>query len=182
MPILTSRERLLILGELSFWLALAGAAYALSFEFSSETGTYAWGAASWPRAILLVMVLAAFVHAASRTRSLRAQSADPARRWRSRPGEDFDPRRAVMLAGMFALPLAYLLLLPRAGFYVTTPVFLALYLLLLGERRWAYLVGVPLLIFVLINLVFTKLFFVALPLGTWPGFYEVSNWFLVAVR
>ena len=179
---LSSRERALILGELSFWLALAGAAYALTFEFSGETGTYAWGAASWPRAILLLMVLAAVVHAAARVKSLRAQSTDAARRWRLRPGEGLDPRRAILLAGILALPLAYLLLLPRAGFYVTTPFFLALYLLLLGETRWAYLVGVPLLIYALINLIFTKLFFVALPLGTWPGFYEVSNWFLVAVR
>ncbi len=177
---LTSRERLSILGELSFWLALAGAAYALTFEFSGETGTYAWGAASWPRAILLLMVLAALVHAAVRARSLKAP--DAAERRRPRPEAGIEPRRALAIVAMFGLPLAYLLLLPRAGFYVATPAFLVLYIWLLGERRPACLFGVPLLIFALINLVFTKLFFVALPIGTWPGFYEISNWFLVAVR
>ena len=52
----------------------------------------------------------------------------------------------------------------------------------MGERRPGFLIGVPLLIFVLINLVFTVLFFVALPTGTWPGFYDVSNWLLVTLR
>ena len=40
------------------------------------------------------------------------------------------------------------------------------------------ILGVTLLIFVLLNLIFTLLFFVALPTGTWPGFYDFSNWFI----
>ena len=40
------------------------------------------------------------------------------------------------------------------------------------------LIGVTLLIYILINLIFTSLLFVALPTGTWPGFYDFSNWFL----
>lgn len=85
-------------------------------------------------------------------------------------------------AGIFVMPLVYVALLPFMGFYVATPLFLVALLLYLGERRPGFLIGVPLLIFVLINLVFTVLFFVALPTGTWPGFYDVSNWLLVTLR
>ena len=73
------------------------------------------------------------------------------------------------------MPLAYACLIPRAGFYATTPVFVALYLLLLGERRPLVLVGVSLLVFALVSLVFVMLFYTALPTGTWPGFYELQQ-------
>ena len=121
---LTARERLSILGELSFWLVLAGVAYGLTFDFAGESGTYAWGAASWPRAIILIMVLGALLHAALRARGLRRQAPDAPGR-RRRLGGSIDLGATLTLVVMFALPLAYLLLLPRVGFYVSTPVFLA---------------------------------------------------------
>ncbi|MFQ6018992.1 MAG: tripartite tricarboxylate transporter TctB family protein [Kiloniellaceae bacterium] len=176
------RGRLLI--ELAFWLGLAAIAYALSFEFADAVGTYAWGAASWPRAVILLMAAGAIAQFGIR---LRWQAGGG----QSRAGGAAVPagglRRAfgisgAKLAAALGLPLVDVYLLPHAGFYVTTPFFLAAYLALLGERRPAALVGGPLLIYALINLVFTKLFYVALPTGTWPGFYDFSNWFLVMLR
>jgi len=177
---MTSRERLSIAIELSLWLVVAAFAYALSFDFADEQGTYAWGAASWPRAVILLIALGALVQAVSRWRAAqaRAQHAQA----REEIAWHFDPVAALRVAGMFALPLVYVFMLPRTGFYVTTPLFLAAYLFYLGERRPAALVGVPLIIFALIVLVFVKLFYVALPLGNWELFYEISNWFLVFVR
>ena len=87
-------------------------------------------------------------------------------------------RPPLKLAAAFGLPLLFVFLLPKTGFYLTTPFFLLAYLILLGERRPLVLIGVTLLIYVLINLIFTSLLFVALPTGTWPGFYDFSNWFL----
>ena len=46
----SSRARM----ELLVWLGLAALAFALTFEFSGEPGTYAWGAASWPRGVILL--------------------------------------------------------------------------------------------------------------------------------
>jgi hypothetical protein len=37
-------------------------------------------------------------------------------------------------------------------------------------------------VYVLIILVFGSVFYVALPTGTLPGFYDFSNWLLVLVR
>ena len=155
--------------ELGFWLALAGTGFALTFEFSAEPGSYRWGAASWPRAILLLMLVFAL-----------AQFTFGARRHNTPPAAASGGR--LRQTALFALPLLYLALLPKVGFYAATPVFLLLLLWLWGERRWGYLLGVPLAIYALINLVFTKLFYVALPTGTLPGFYDFSNWLIVTLR
>lgn len=166
--------------ELALWLGLALVAFALTFEFADEVGTYAWGAASWPRAVIALLALGALAQFAIRLRERGRRVS------RAAPPPDEDPAQQTTTrarrAASLALPLVYVALLPHSGFYVTTPLFLAAYLLLLGERRIAVLIGAPLVIFALINLVFTKLFYVALPTGNWPGFYDVSNWFLVTVR
>ena len=158
--------------ELGLWLGLAALAYGLSFQFADEPGSYRWGPANWPRAIALLMLVGALINFATTRRARREQSS----------GDEERVRRWMATAGIFAMPLVYVTLLPFMGFYVATPLFLVALLLYLGERRPRFLIGVPLLIFVLINLVFTVLFFVALPTGTWPGFHDVSNWFLVTLR
>ncbi|MGI9435081.1 MAG: tripartite tricarboxylate transporter TctB family protein, partial [Geminicoccaceae bacterium] len=84
--------------------------------------------------------------------------------------------------GLFLIPLVYAWLLPRTGFYLTTPLFLITYLLYVGERRWLVILGATIVIFAVVNLIFTKLFYVALPVGNWPGFYDVNNWFLTVIR
>lgn len=173
-----------ILGELGIWTGLAAVAYGLSFEFAAEPGTYLWGAASWPRGIALLLVIGAIVQAAMRWRTeigAAHASAGPAAAVRTAGVASETARRLAVFAN-FALPLLYVFLLPRTGFYVTTPFFLAAYLALLGERRAKVLILAPLVIFAMVNLVFTKLFYVALPTGNWPGFYDASNWFLVTVR
>ncbi|CAJ2377201.1 MAG: conserved membrane hypothetical protein [Arenicellales bacterium IbO2] len=45
--------------EAAFWLALAGFFYAKSFGFDREIEIYRFGAAAWPRALLLLIALAA---------------------------------------------------------------------------------------------------------------------------
>ncbi|MEM9442992.1 MAG: tripartite tricarboxylate transporter TctB family protein, partial [Pseudomonadota bacterium] len=82
----------------------------------------------------------------------------------------------------FVIPLIYAWLLPRTGFYLTTPVFLIVFLLYVGERRWYVVVLTTAIITALVFLIFAKLFYVALPVGNWPGFYDVNNWLLVTIR
>ncbi len=174
-----------IAGELGAWLALSALAYGLSFQFADEVGTYLWGAASWPRGVAGLMILGALAQAGMRLRAhAKSQIAPSSAAAMEDPAEAVTPPTARRLGFVanFALPLLYVFLLPHTGFYLTTPFFLAAYLLLLGERRLKVLIFAPLVIFALINIVFTKLFYVALPTGNWPGFYDFSNWFLVTVR
>ena len=165
-------QRLAPLLELAFWLGLALLAFALSFSFSSEVGTYEWGAASWPRAVILLMAITAVVQHLMR----RARPADVTIEEADEGGS------ALLMVGLFLVPLVYAWLLPRTGFYLTTPVFLGAYLLYVGERRWMVILGTTVIISVVVNLIFTKLFYVALPVGNWPGFYDVNNWLLTVIR
>ena len=159
--------------ELGFWLVLALVAFGLSFQFADELGTYKWGAASWPRAVIGLMAVTAVIHAGVRLREGRhGIAADQAE-----TGNGF-----VASLGLFLIPLVYAWLLPRTGFYLTTPLFLVVFLLYVGERRWLVIFVSTLLITSIVFLIFAKLFYVALPVGNWPGFYDVNNWLLVMIR
>ena len=171
--VLLSRAGLAAWVELLVWLSLAAVAYALTFEFVGERGTFRWGAAAWPRAVILLLALGALLQFAIRVRNLQPRAAS---------GEALTAAERLRVLGVFAIPLVYVWSLPRMGFYVATPLFLIGYLLYLGERRWRLLLGVPLFIYALVNLVFTRLFYVALPTGNWPGFYDFSHWFITLIR
>ncbi len=162
-----------VLLELGFWLSLAFAAFGLSFQFSDEVGTYRWGAASWPRAVILLMAVTALVHAFVRLQE--AKQTDAA-------DDDSAGRSSLSSLGLFLIPLVYAWLLPHAGFYLITPFFLIALLLNVGERRWSVILLTTLIITFIINLVFAKLFYVALPVGNWPGFYDINNWLLTVIR
>ena len=167
-------------GELLVWLALIGGAYALSFEFDRPVGSYRFGATGWPRTILALILVVALVQFALRfARASREAQPGPGF-W----GQFFrSGTRANVTVGLaFGLPVLYAALMPRTGFYVTTPLFLMAYLYLLGERRWRYLVGVALFIYGLMVLIFTTIFYVALPVGNWPVFYDINNWLVEAYR
>ncbi|MEM7043111.1 MAG: tripartite tricarboxylate transporter TctB family protein [Pseudomonadota bacterium] len=160
--------------ELAFWLALALAAFALSFQFADEVGTYEWGAASWPRAVILLMAITALIHARIEFRKARASE--------GRAANGIDKETWFASLGLFLIPLVYAWLLPRTGFYLTTPLFLIAFLLYVGERRWWVIFLTTLVIISLVFLVFAKLFYVALPVGNWPVFYDINNWLLVMIR
>lgn len=171
---MTRSEKIGPLVELAFWLTVALIAFGLSFQFSEEIGTYKWGAASWPRAVILLMAVTAVIHAIVQFR--RNAPAD------GRGGEGGGGKALLSSLGLFLIPLVYAWLLPRTGFYLTTPVFLVVFLLYLGERRWPVILVTTFLITALVFLVFAKLFYVALPIGNWPGFYDINNGLLVMIR
>lgn len=169
--------------EMMGWLALALFFYILTFGFADEVGSFVWGAASWPRGVIFIIVIGAVfqfylqLKRAHRSQSLAPTSEETSEDSSNEPPVDY--RRAL---GIFLIPLVYLLALPRIGFYIATPVFLAGFIYYLGERRWGLILAVTLFIYGLVNLVFTKFFYVALPTGIWPGFYDFSNWFVTAIR
>lgn len=159
--------------ELACWLTLAAVAYALTFTFSDAAVTYAWGAAAWPRAVIVLIVIGATAQYLFEARTETAT--------RKRPEHGAGGVRWRVLFAL-ALPLVYVALLPHAGFYATTPFFLAGYLLVLGERRVPVLIAVAIATYAAIVTLFSAVFYVALPTGTWPGFYDLSNTLLSWLR
>lgn len=44
------------------------------------------------------------------------------------------------------------------------------------------LILVPLLIYGVITVIFTRVLFLQLPIGYWPGFYDFGNWAVILLR
>ena len=82
------------------------------------------------------------------------------------------------IVATFTLPLLYLVALPRTGYFVTTPLFLIAYMLAFRERNLKYMLATTAGLYVGSLAIFSKLLFVPLPTGNWPGFYDFSNWLL----
>ncbi len=91
--------------EAALWLLLAAFLYALSFRFEREIEIYKYGATAWPRAILLLIAIAAvgqFIY----HRQTDADDAPDAHTG------GFDPRRFFSTCILLALPFIYMVL-PR---------------------------------------------------------------------
>ncbi len=166
--------------EVGVWLAVAGVAYGFSLQFDRDIEMYRFGAAGWPRSIILLIVLGAvgqFVQDLRTVPETRTRESGYLDRF-SEHGPHFFLRMGLTLV----LPIVYAALLQGMGYYFLTPFFLAGYLYLTGERRVTALILVPLLIYSAVTLIFTRLLYVGLPIGYWPGFYDLGNWFVVILR
>lgn len=166
--------------ELGFWIVFAAVAYGFSFEFDREIEMFRFGASGWPRVIIVLIVIAV---AGQLFQDIRAGNADPGDIAEPGPsGTRNDPGSTVAIVITLALPILYASLLEYTGYYFTTPLFLAAYLYVTGERRVRWLVVVPLVIYVVLTILFTRFLYVGLPVGYWPGFYDFSNWLIVFIR
>lgn len=168
--------------EVAFWLLFAAGAFALTFTFDQEIEIYAFGAAGWPRAVTLLVALAALGQLWADLRAGPASASGYAVVDAARRGGDAAVRFYSRMALTLGLPLLYASLLETIGFYCLTPFFIAAYLVLLGERRWPWVLGITLGIYAMFLLLFARLLFVGLPTGNVSPFYDVSNWLLVVIR
>ena len=166
--------------EIIIWLAVAAFAYAYSFEFDREVEGYRYGASGWPRAVILLIALGAM---GQFVQDLRKAKVSPV----YDPGyfskfSEHGPQFFIRMGLTMALPLAYAGLMQGMGYYFLTPFFLAAYLYLTGEHRVKMLIFVPLAIYSVVTIVFTRILYVGLPTGYWPGFYDFGNWMVVLIR
>jgi hypothetical protein len=168
------------------WILIACVAYLLTYQFNEPLPQYRYGASGWPRTLIIGIAVFAVISVLwgvflpgkkGPAGGGKAEISDaPRTRTTTRASAK------VKHLGAFVMPLLYLFLIPRAGFFIVTPLFLAGYMALLGERRWVHLVGTTLLIYILSLIVFTELLYVPLPVGNWPGFYDVNSFFLALIK
>ena len=84
---------------------------------------------------------------------------------------------------IFVLPLVYLWLMHRMGFFVITPVFIVAYLWTLEVRDWRHLTGVTAFIYLFVMAYIAALFYTSRFLsGAWPSFYDINNAIITIVR
>ena len=170
--------------ETALWLGFALFLYAYSFEFDRPIEIYEFGATAWPRAIILMIVLAALGNLYYHWRhgdQVMAQSIGGS----GEEGEAGTERATgyyLRLGGILVLPFLYAFLMESIGFYTLTPFFIAGVIFLMGERRIAWILGITLASYAVILLLFAKLLYVGLPVGTVRPFYDFSNWLLALLQ
>lgn len=177
------RRRSVII-EVGILLVLSIVAFSLTFKFNDPLENYRYGAASWPRIIIMAIALFAVIEAMLSFLEFRRKGESGAGVITKEEGSDAPTgvsswKIQVKRLATFGIPLIFLLMIPRMGYYVSAPFFIAGFMSLLGERRPLYLIVTSILIYAVTLVVFTKLLFVPLPEGAWSGFYEISNWILV---
>jgi hypothetical protein len=163
------------------WAIFAGAAFALTYRFDAPLPGYKFGAVGWPRAIIIatgVSALALLLSAVLSRPPGRGGSGDRHAPPRSLAAEG-DPSLGRALGSLlrarwrtvlgrfatFAVPLAYVFVMGRVGFLLTTPFFLAAYMYLVGIRRPFTLVWVTTAIYALVVVIFVKALYTPLPQG-----------------
>ena len=150
------------------WLAVAAFFYGLSFSFAGSGDAETLAAEFWPRLFSLILMIVATVHL------MRGMGA-------ADEPEEAGPSLLASLK-LFVVPILFVILIPRIGFYPSAVLFLVGQLLVLGERRPMVLAATTTGVAAAIFFVFTTLFYVAVPLGTWPFFNAMNGTFVTLLR
>ena len=151
---------------------LVAAAYlfrdASHFAYSPRPGEL--GPDFWPKAVLVLLMLACGWELLARmvSRSAMPRAAAPASG--EAPAETRYPH---LLAGGAAATLGYVLVLPLAGFFVSTALYLALFMRIGRYRRYGVIAATSLVGSLAFVFVFMRIVYVSLPLGVGP-FQKVS--------
>jgi len=160
----------------------AGAAYlyyvAAHFEFNARAGTL--GPDFWPKAILALIVatcvfkIAAVLMArggASEVAGVLDDMIEESAGKHIAAGPPIAPVATshpyTLIAGM-SLTACYVIFIQRLGFFVATVVYLVLFIVLGGYRRWGIIAAVSVAGALLLLFFFMKVVYVSLPIGQGP--------------
>ncbi|MGC6529876.1 MAG: tripartite tricarboxylate transporter TctB family protein [Candidatus Puniceispirillaceae bacterium] len=164
--------------EWLFWVILVVLLWAQTSAFNEPIAEYHFGATGWPRMVLAgifigatgQMLLGVFVNKDGQDDQL---------------DHDTKPEKIVkrwQQLAIFGMPFLYLWLMHRIGFFVATPLFIFAYLWVLEVRNIKHLLGVTIGVTAFIFFIFVRLFYVAMPVGSWLTFYEINNQIIILVR
>lgn len=176
--------------ETAIWLGLAALLYYYSFEFERSIEIYKFGASAWPRAIIVLMVIAALgnlYYHWLRGDATQSQSIGGTPSNSQEVSEEFSSAETstgyyARIGLMLILPFVYAYLMDSFGFFALTPIFIAAVMILMGERRPAWIICFTIVIYAIILFLFARLLNANLPVGTVHPFYDFSNWLLVHIQ
>jgi hypothetical protein len=165
--------------EAIIWLVIAAIFFIYSFEFNQKIEIYKFGATAWPRSILLLLILVIIGNLFyQRANGSSAQLGRVGISEDDLDGADKSLSSFINIGSFLFLPLIFAWSLKPVGFYAATPVFTALVIILLGERRPKWIIGITLFIYALIIGLFMVLLNAPLPQGTVSPFYDFSAFML----
>ena len=166
------------------WLCFAGGMWAYSYSFDTGYNVYELGIAHWPRAVLIFMIVTVLLHCAEsyfqNSKNTKITSVGDQASELNKPLQTEDVSSYRIRVGFtFVLPVIYLWLIPRAGYFITTPFFLGGYIYLFGQRKLRQVFVPTIIVYLFLLLIFSKALYVPLPTGNWPVYYDLSNSILV---
>jgi hypothetical protein len=167
--------------EFLLWLLLGAILFGLTYQFDEVIEEYRFGAAGWPRFLIFCtasVALIQFIREFFKAQGMKSEI----EKQKVFEFNILNLFKNIRLICTFILPIVYLFLIPRVGFYIITPFFLSGYMLVLGQRKIFHLLGTTILFYLIILFIFVKLLFVPIPVGVWPGFYEANNFILSHIR
>jgi hypothetical protein len=157
-------------GELFFLLfILLGSLYLFreTFNFGGTAIGGHLGPSFWPQMIIIGIVITCVILLVRLFLAFRRHKG---------AAEASSPEKRVNFFIALTLIVAYLYLLPKAGFIALTPLFLVAFRFLLGQRSLAWMAGVSLSLTAIIIVLFTRVMYVPIPRG--EGFFrQFSLWF-----
>lgn len=169
-------------------MVLGGVVLSQIGAFDQEIAEYAFGADGWPRSLCIAVFVGATGQLAYQILQLsRGIEEDPdgdgaADDGAAEPLVRLSAWRVLQRLGIFLFPLLYLYFTPTLGFYLVTPVFLFGMLLILEVKSPLALVTVTSVVYGLFLLIFTRFFYVAVPVGQVEPFYGINNAIIVFAR
>ena len=174
------------IAEWLMWMLLVLIALSQVDNFSQEIAAYKFDADGWPITITLALGLGStlqffFQFWRLRTGMEVVDSKDEDDTGAKAESNTSRETRLTNIA-IFLLPFVYLYFAPRMGIYFITPIFIISLMLLLKVRSINALLGITAVTYLLLLVVFTRFFYVALPVGRWDFFYEFNNWIIVVAR
>lgn len=172
------------LTEWLMWMILVLVAMSQVDNFSQEIAAYKFDADGWPITITLALGVGATLQCLFQIWRIKTGGTAQIVQESSDKKPEAKTSRATKLTNIaiFLLPFVYLYLAPRIGIYFITPFFILSLMLLLKVRSIKALLGITAITYLLLLVVFTRLFYVALPVGRWDFFYDFNNWIIVVAR
>ena len=168
------KDKMKRLLEPAVWAVFGAVGMAMTFEFAGPMPNFEPGAAFWPQIVLGGVILTAvilgitayFSGPASETADKDIQATDLP-----------DDKAALVVTGktvaIFVIPLVYVYAMHKVGFFLVTPIFLPLYMYMLGVRKARTLISVTIGFYIAIIYIFVNLVFTPLPQGA--GFLHSLN-------
>lgn len=171
-----------LIRALPYVIAGAAASYlyylAANFQFHARPGTL--GPDVWPQAILTLMIVVCLYEIIKIT-AFGARAGEAGGVLEEIVGEAIGQHAAdsppgtpsveshpyLLIAGM-ALTACYVILLQTLGFFIATLLYLALFIVLGGYRRWRVVAAVSVAGTLLLLFFFMKIVYVSLPIGQEP--------------
>lgn len=140
----------------------------------------------WPKMVLILMIatcvyeivkIGLFSHDESVSGVLQSLSASPPAVEGEPPAADEGPTYPLLLVLGIGVTVLYAAVVPVAGFFITTVLYLVAFICLGRYRRIGIAIGVSLLGTLLMLFFFMRVAYVSLPIGTAP-FSSVSLWLM----